>query len=48
MARKGILFVTVVFFCVSRFVPEKNVTVAIAVGKLNLHTLSVEYTVEKV
>jgi hypothetical protein len=35
-------------FCVSRFVPEKIKTVAIAVGKLNLHTLSVEYTVEKV
>jgi hypothetical protein len=29
-------------------VPEKIKTVAIAVGKLNLHTLFVEYTVEKV
>jgi hypothetical protein len=35
-------------FCVSRFVPEKIKTVAIAVGELKLHTLSVESTVEKV
>ena len=35
-------------FRVSRFVPEKIKTVAIAVGELKLHTLSVESTVEKV